>query len=98
MKWDADGRGHEKGRESGRGGTEPSEVLLCEAGTEPSETRLCEAGAGFHEEEAKERLGLKDVLAISIAFMQVLFLRVVIVVASFALVIWLLGKFWLKCW
>lgn len=52
--------------------------------------------------EAEPEKGLsfswKDVLALTIAFMQIIFTKVVIVIASFALAIYILGKFWLKCW
>lgn len=53
-----------------------------------------------YTDEEKEGLSLdwKDVLALFIAFLQVIFIRVVIGIGSFALVIYLLGKFWLKCW
>lgn len=52
------------------------------------------------DEDTEERLSLgwKDVLALFIAFLQVIFFRVAIGIGSFALVIYLLGKFWLRCW
>lgn len=55
--------------------------------------------AGSHGEVTEGlSFGWKDVLALSIAFLQVFFLRAVIGIASFAAVIWLLGKFWLRSW
>lgn len=52
------------------------------------------------DEETEEglSLGWKDVLALFIAFLQVIFFRVVIGIGAFALVIYLLGKLWLRCW
>lgn len=53
-------------------------------------------------ESGEEKEGLqfewKDILALTIAVIQVIFSRVVIGIGSFAIVIYLLGKFWLKCW
>lgn len=57
-------------------------------------------GEGSGDEGAEEGLSLswKDILALSIAFFQVAFTKMVIVIASFALVIYFLGKVWLRCW